>query len=105
MPKRFKSINPDNYGVDPHGAYTSFLVKDPITNLDPWRDSRTKPANLDLAYPYMKERVPVGTTTYSFTTGKQMQNGKLNRENISIKYLPKNKTDCISCDPPTSDRP
>ena len=69
-PKRFKSVNPDNYGVDPHGAFLSFMVKDPVTNLDPWRDSRKKPANLDTAYPYMKERVPTGCTTYTFKTGK-----------------------------------
>lgn len=104
-PKRFKSVNPLNHGVDPHGSFLSFLVKDPIKNLDPWRDSRKKPSNLDTEYPYMKERVPVGTTKYSFMTGKLQQNGNLNRDNISVKYLPKNKTDCISYDPPTSDRP
>lgn len=53
----------------------------------------------------MKERVPVGTTTYSFVNGKLNQDGKLNRENIKVKYMPKNRTDSISYDPPTSDRP
>lgn len=48
----------------------------------------------------MKNRVPIGTQTYIFKTGKLDVNGKLDRANIVTKELPRNITDHVSYDPP-----
>ena len=53
----------------------------------------------------MKGRVPVGTRTFIYETGKLDKEGKLDRSNIVTKELPINKTDHISYDPPTATRP
>jgi hypothetical protein len=53
----------------------------------------------------MENKVPTGTTTHTFLTGKLGKDGKLNREKIEAKELPRNKTDHVSYDPPTSTRP
>ena len=50
----------------------------------------------------MKNRVPIGTQTYIFKTGKLDVNGKLDRANIVTKELPRNITDHVSYDPPQS---
>ena len=53
----------------------------------------------------MKNRVPYGTTTHIYKTGKLDTHGKLDRANIETKELPRNKTDHVSYDPPTATRP
>ena len=53
----------------------------------------------------MKNRVPTGTTTHIFKTGKLGADGKLDRSKIETKELPRNKTDHVSYEPPTSTRP
>jgi hypothetical protein len=53
----------------------------------------------------MKNKIPYGTTTHTFMTGKLDKGWKLDRTNIERKELPKNKTDHVSYDPPTSTRP
>lgn len=49
--------------------------------------------------------MPARTQTYTFKTGKLKQNGELNRENITIKENPRNKTDNISYNPPSASHP
>jgi len=53
----------------------------------------------------MQGRIPVGTKTYTFETGKLAKDGKLDRTNITSKEMPINKTDHLSYNPPTSVRP
>jgi hypothetical protein len=50
----------------------------------------------------MKNRVPVGTSTFIFKTGKIDKEGKLDRTNIEKKEFPRNKTDHVSYNPPHS---
>lgn len=52
----------------------------------------------------MKNRLPFGTATHTFTTGK-MKDGELDRTNILIKDNPRNKTDHVSYNPPMSTNP
>lgn len=61
--------------------------------------------SIEKDFSFMKGRVPVGTKTFIYETGKLGQNGKLDRTNILQKDLPINKTDHISYDPPTATRP
>ena len=53
----------------------------------------------------MENKVPTGTTTFTYLTNKLGKDGRLNRETIVTKELPRNKTDHVSYDPPTSTRP
>lgn len=48
----------------------------------------------------MKNRIPIGTQTYIFRTNKLDNEWKLDRKNIEVKELPKNRTDHISYNPP-----
>lgn len=52
----------------------------------------------------MKNKVPSGTTTHIFATGK-IADGKLDRTNIEVKENPRNKTDHVSYNPPMSSNP
>ena len=52
-----------------------------------------------------RDRIPTGTTTHTFLTNKLSKNGGLDRANIEIKDLPRNKTDYVSYEPPTNTRP
>ena len=63
------------------------------------------PVDIEKDYSFMKNRVPYGTTTHIFKTGKLGPDGNLNRANIEVKELPRNKTDHVSYDPPTATRP
>ena len=56
-------------GVDPLGAFDAFMSKDPIKNMDVRRDERP-PVNVETEYGFMKGKVPSGTETYTFRTGK-----------------------------------
>ena len=49
--------------------------------------------------------MPYGTTTHIYKTGKLNGDFQLDRTNIEVKELPRNKTDHVSYDPPTSTRP
>jgi hypothetical protein len=80
------------------------MLKDAIKNIDVRRDDKPK-VDLYQTYPYMKDRVPVGTTTYIFKTGKLAADGKLDRNNIVVKPNSKNPTDHISYEPPKATRP
>ena len=88
------------------GSFFQFTKKDPITNIDVKRDDRPK-VDIKTEYAFMKDKVPVGTTTHIYKTGKLGEGGKLNRTNILRKDNPKSKTDHISYEPPKSkgDRP
>lgn len=80
------------------------MSKDPIKNVDVRRDERPK-VDIDVQYSFMKNKVPTGTKTYTFMTGKLGQNGTLDRQNIETTELLRNPTDYVSYDPPTSTRP
>ena len=53
----------------------------------------------------MQDRVPAGTKTHTYLSGKMSMSGNLDRANIEIKENPRNKTDHVSYDPPQSKRP
>jgi len=80
------------------------MKKDPITNIDVRRDHKPK-VDLKTEFPYMQNKVPSGTTTHIFKTGKLGPDGKLNRDNITVKENPKNPTDHLSYEPPKATRP
>ena len=101
---RFKASTVAHSGVNPLGAVHSFTVKDPIKNIDVRRDARPKVVH-ERDFGFMIGRVPTGTQTYTFKTGKLGKDGALNRENIETKEAPRNKTDNVSYDPPQSNRP
>lgn len=103
-PNRFKATMQANSGVDPLGAFGQFMAHDPIKNIDIKRDE-TVPADIKNDFPWMKDRVPARTQTYTFKTGKLRQNGDLNRDKITIKENPRNKTDNISYNPPSAAHP
>ena len=103
-PRRFKASTVAHSGVNPLGAFHSFTVKDPILNIDVRRDDKPK-VNHARDFGFMIDRVPTGTQTFTFKTGKLGKDGALNRERITNKDAPKNKTDNISYDPPQSNRP
>jgi hypothetical protein len=103
-PERFKPSTIAHSGVDHLGSFHSFLKHDAIKNIDVRRDEKP-PVNIEKDFGFMKGRVPVGTKTYIYQTGKIGKDGKLNRSNIEAKELPINKTDHISYDPPTATRP
>ena len=50
-------------------------------------------------------KVPVGTATHTFMSGKLAADGKLDRTFIEYKEPPRNKTDHVSYDPPSDTRP
>ena len=52
----------------------------------------------------MKNKVPYGTTTHQYKTGKILD-GKLDRTNITFKEPARNVTDHISYNPPDSTKP
>ena len=59
-------------GVDPLGSFNSFLSKDAITNIDLWKDKKQS-VNAHLIqtdFGFMKDRVPVGTKTFTYLTDK-----------------------------------
>ena len=56
-------------GVNPLGAFGSFMAKDPIKNVDVRRDERP-PVNIERDFSFMKGKVPCGTQTYTFRTNK-----------------------------------
>lgn len=91
-------------GVNPEGPFASFMKKDPTKNIDVRRDDKA-PVNIEKDYSFMKNRVPTGTTTHIFKTGKLGSDGRLDRTKIETKELPRNKTDHVSYEPPTSTRP
>jgi len=91
-------------GTDPEGSYLSFLNKDPIRNIDVIRDDAPlKQPNKD--WSFMQGKVPAGTQTFIYKTGKLGPDGSLNRENIEQKPMPRNKTDHVTFEPPQSNRP
>ena len=47
-------------GVNPLGAFRSFMDKDPIKNMDIRRDERPK-VDIDVQYGFMKNKIPTGT--------------------------------------------
>ena len=52
----------------------------------------------------MNNKIPSGTTTHIFKTGK-ISDGRLDRANITIKENPRNITDHVSYNPPNSSNP
>lgn len=91
-------------GVNPLGAFGAFMSKDPIKNIDVRRDDRPA-VNVETDFGFMKGKVPSGTQTFTFRTGKLTQDGRLNRQNIETREPPRNKTDNVSYDPPQNNRP
>jgi hypothetical protein len=85
------------------GAFLAFTKHDPITNINVWRDRKPK-VDIPTEYAFMKDKIPSGTTTHTFTTGK-MKSGRLDRTAIEYKENPRNKTDHVSYNPPTSTKP
>ena len=68
-PERFKATLVAHSGVDPLGAFGGFTRHDPIKNIDIKRDE-TAPVDLKKDFPWMQDRVPARTQTYTFKTGK-----------------------------------
>lgn len=85
------------------GAFYQFMSNDPITNIDVWRDRKPK-ADIEKEFGFMKNKLPAGTYTHTYLTNK-VKDGKLDRSNIEIKENPRNKTDHVSYNPPTSGNP
>ena len=56
-------------GVDPLGAFGSFMSKDPISNIDIRRADRPK-VDIEKDFSFMKGKVPSGCETYTFRTHK-----------------------------------
>lgn len=81
------------------GSFASFMSHDAIKNIDVRRDDRP-PVNIKKDYPFMEGKVPTGTATFTFRSGKLTQDGKLDRTNIEKREPPRNKTDNVSYDPP-----
>ncbi len=102
--QRFKSAKQDYTGVDPHGGFLEFVKKDPINNIDTYRDSQPPPPDIS----HMAQKWAVGTTKYTSVTGKVTEDGKLDRTGIEKKSGRswRNPTDNISFEPPpAADRP
>jgi hypothetical protein len=90
--------------VDPHGGFLEFVKKDPINNIDTYRDSQPPPPDIS----HMAQKWAVGTTKYTSVTGKVTEDGKLDRTGIEKKSGRswRNPTDNISFEPPpAADRP
>jgi len=68
-PYRFKATMVCHSGIDPLGAFGQFTAHDPIKNIDVKRDETAVP-NPKKDYPWMIDRVPARTETYTFKTGK-----------------------------------
>lgn len=90
-----------NSGVNSLGPMCGFIGKDPIKNIDVRRDDKIN-VKSETEIEFMKNRVPIGTSTFIFKTGKIDKEGKLDRTNIERKELPRNKTDHVSYNPPHS---
>lgn len=103
---RFKASMVMHSGTNPEGSYMSFLNKDPIRNIDVIRDDApikgTEPVK---DWSFMKGKVPAGTQTFIYQTGKLDKTGALDRTNIEAKQIPRNKTDHVTFEPPQSNRP
>lgn len=91
-------------GVDPMGSFHQFTKKDPIKNIDIKRDEAPT-VDIKKEYGFMEGKVPAGTTTHTYRTGKLGKDGNLNRDKIEVKPNPKNPTDHMSYEPPKSLRP
>jgi hypothetical protein len=103
-PERFKASTVAHSGVNPLGPFAAFTKHDPIKNIDVRRDD--KPAvDLKKDFPWMQGRIPIGTKTFTFETGKLGSDGNLDRTNITIKNAQRNKTDHVSYNPPSSNNP
>ena len=97
--ERFKPTAVANSGIDALGPYRGFTKNDAIKNIDVKRDDGPlKDPKYDFGF--MKDKVPIGTTTHIYKTAKLDKTGKLNRDCIDIKENPRNKTDHVSYDPP-----
>ena len=59
-PERFKPSTIAHTGVNPLGAFHSFMVKDPIKNIDIRRDERP-PLSCKKDFGFMEGKVPSGT--------------------------------------------
>jgi hypothetical protein len=89
--------------MSPMGSFNHFVKNDPITNIDVWRDRKPN-VDIQKEFPFMKNIQPAGTQTFIYQTGKVLD-GKLNRNDLTIKENPRNKTDHVSYNPPTSGNP
>lgn len=103
LPQRFRPSTVAHSGVNSLGAFSAFMKRDPITNIDIRRDEKKRP-NPKEEFPYMKDRVPSGTQTFTFLTNKLGNNGKLNRDRIESREAPRSKTDHVSYDPPQANK-
>lgn len=68
-PERFKPSTIAHSGVNPLGAFHSFMKHDAIKNIDVRRDEKA-PVSIERDFGFMKGRVPVGTKTFIYETGK-----------------------------------
>ena len=102
--ERFRPTAVAHSGINALGPYAAFTKKDAIRNIDVKRDDGPL-KELGADYAFMKDKVPSGTTTHIFKTGKLNAEGRLDRTCIETKEAPRNKTDHVSYDPPQSNRP
>jgi len=65
-PDRFPPSTIAHSGKNPLGSFAQFMSHDPITNVDVHRDNRHtgKKVNIEKEFPFMKNKVPYGTTTH-----------------------------------------
>ena len=103
-PQRFLASTEAHSGRNPLGAFSTFMSKDTIKNIDVRRDEKPK-VNVETEFSFMKNRIPYGATTFTYKTKKLDNDYKLNRQNIVTKDAPRNPTDHVSYDPPGSTRP
>lgn len=82
---------------------SEFIKKDPIRNIDVYRDSRPPPPDIS----NLSTKWAIGTKNYIAKTEKVTGDGRLDRTNIESKpFWVKNPTDNISFEPPpASERP
>ena len=103
-PDRFLPSTVAHSGSNPQGPYESFFKKDPVRCINVRKDEKPR-VDVEKDYGFMKGKVPTGTQTYTFLTGKLNQSGGLDRSGVPQRDVPRNKTDHVSYDPPTSTRP
>ena len=65
-------------GRNPQGAFSCFMSKDTIKNIDVRRDEKPK-VNVETEFGFMKNRIPYGATTFTYKTSKLDNDYKLNR--------------------------
>ena len=102
---RFGAQKIADTGVDPDAGYKHFLTQDPFKNIDVHRD-RCCATIMETSVRVPIGQVPYGTTTRTYALGMTLD-AKLDRQKLGIeaRNFPRNKTDNLSFEAPSSTRP